>query len=298
MTMQMRVLALFAVPFALVAPLSGELGATPKTPAPKPPVGAKLSPPACGAKILPLVTGNTWTYEATASKDAILPDLVKLAPRQARSIVITVKSVTTKGTETVVTLEEKVTTEIVPENKEKKKPAVMSEAVIASTITCSKTTFEISPDSFFFAGEPGGFRELELDRIERSKDTSLKLANGTIGDDKWEEDIVAHFVRKTSKGSDAKISAGKLELERVFTPALAEDVYTRSGGKYIKAEKLQLITTGRITLDAPVSPNPVTPTQELPKNWRTLIWLVPDTGVVQTLNMFAHQYQLTTSTLK
>jgi hypothetical protein len=185
--------------------------------------------------------------------------------------------------------------EIVAENKEKKKPAVMQEVTVNSTITCSKTKFEISPDSFFFAGEPGGFRGLELDKIERSKDTSLKLVNGVIGDDTWREDIVAHFIRKPATG-DAKISAGKLELERSFTPAQPEDVMTRQGGKYAKAEKLQLITTGRVTLDEPVSPNPAP--LELPKNWRTLIWLLPDTGVVQTLNMYAHQYQLVDSKLK
>lgn len=286
----MRALALFAAaPFVLA---TSQVAATPKAPA----AGAKQTPGACGAKILPLVTGNTWTYEAVASKDPILPELAKLAPRQAKSIVITVKSVGPKGTDTVAELEEKVTYEITAENKEKNKPAVTADYVIHSTITCNKTKFEISPESFFFAGEPGGFRELELDKVEHSKDTSWKLANGSIGDDKWEEDIVAHFIRKPK--SSAKISGGKLELERVFTPAVAEDVYTRNGGKYVKAEKIQLITTGRITLDEPVSPNPVTPTQELPKNWRSLIWLAVDTGVVQTLNMYAHQYQLTTSTLK
>src|ERR1043165_1577787 len=113
----MRALALFAAaPFLFAA---GELAATPKAPA----VGAKQSPPACGAKILPLVTGNTWTYEPVASKDPIrrapggaaqsaracgarilplgtgntwpyegvaskhpiLPELAKLAPRQAKT---------------------------------------------------------------------------------------------------------------------------------------------------------------------------------------------------------------------
>ncbi len=260
------------------------------------PKAAGKTSAACGAKILPLAEGNTWTYEATASRDPILPDLAKLAPRSAKKIVITVKSIAAKGGDTVVTLEEKNTYEIVAENKEKKKPAVMAEVVVNSTITCSKTKFEISPDSFFFAGEPGGFRNLTFDKVERTKATSLKLVNGTIGDEPWEEDIVAHFVRTPGKGSDAKLSAGKLEIERVFTPAQPEDVATRNGNHYRKAEKLQLITTGRITLDVPVSPNPAT--QELPKGWRTLIWLAPDVGVVQTLNMFAHQYQLMESTLK
>lgn len=286
MTLAMRALALFAVPMILGSAATAE--AAPARP-------SKITA-ACGVKILPLAEGNTWTYEQVASRDPILPELAKLAPRAAKKIVITVKSITAKGGDTVATLEEKNTYEIVAENKEKKKPAVMAEVVVTSTISCNKTKFEISPDSFFFAAEPGGFRNLDFDTIERSKATSLKLVNGNIGDEPWEEDIVAHFTRKPGTGSDAKLSAGKIELERVFTPAQPEDVPMRNGNLYSKAEKLQLITTGRITLDAPVSPNPTV--QELPKGWRALIWLAPNVGVVQTLNMFAHQYQLMESTLK
>jgi len=292
MTRPMRLFALLAAPLLLV-PAAGDLGAVPaKTGAPKP------TPPACGAKILPLVAGNSWTYEQVASREPVDQELERkrLIPKPARSIVVTVKSVEAKGADTVAKLEEKVTFEIVPENKEKKKPAVMAEILVNSTITCNKTKFEISPESFYFAGEPGGYHELELDKIERSKDTSLKLLNGSIGEDKWEEDIVAHFVRKP--GAEAQMANGKLELERVFTPAQPEDVSTRSGNIYRKAEKLQLITTGRVTLDTSiVKDTPATPL-ELPKNWRTLIWMAPDVGVIQTLNMYAHQYQLVSSTLK
>jgi len=292
MTMRMRIraLALVALPALVGSSTWNEEAAVA---APK--AGAKPAA-ACGARILPLAEGNSWTYEQTASRDPILPELARLAPRPAKSIKITVKSVTAKGADTVIELEEKNTYEIVAENKEKKKPAVMAEVVVNSTIVCNKTKFEISPDSFFFAGEPGGYRNLELDKIERSKATSLKLVNGNIGDEPWEEDIVAHFVRKPGKGADAKLSSGKIEMERSFTPAQPEDVPTRNGNRYKKAEKLQLITTGRITLDAPVAPEPKA--QELPKNWRSLIWLSLDVGVVQTLNMYAHQYQLMESTLK
>src|SRR5687768_4588844 len=141
----MRALALFAVPMMLGSVATAQ--AAPKA-APK-------SNAACGVKILPLVEGNTWTYEQVASRDPILPELAKLAPRAAKKIVITVKSVTAKGADTVATLEEKSTYEIVAENKEKKKPAVMAEVIVTSTISCNKTKFEISPESFFFAAEPG-----------------------------------------------------------------------------------------------------------------------------------------------
>jgi hypothetical protein len=283
--MRIRALAALALPMALA---STSVNAAPKAGGPK--------QAACGAKILPLAEGNTWKYESVIPKEPILPELARLAPRPAKTITIVVKSVKAQGADTVIELEETNVYEIVPENKEKKKPAVMADVVVKSSIVCNKTKFEISPDSFFFAGEPGGYRNLELDKVTRTKATSLKLVNGNIGDDAWEEDISAHFVRKPGKGADVKLSAGKIEMERSFTPAQPEDVSTKVGTHFRKAEKLQLITTGRITFDEPVSPNPVP--QELPKNWRTLIWLALDTGVIQTLNMYAHQYQLVESTLK
>jgi len=50
-------------------------------------------------------------------------------------------------------------------------------------------------------------------------------------------------------GVDVKGSAGKLELERKFTPAQPENVVTKLGS--YKAERLALATTGRVTLDTP-----------------------------------------------
>jgi len=283
MTMRMRALVLLAVPLALSAT---EAAAAPR----------RSAAPACGANILPLVTGNSWTYKQVPSLDPILDQLKALAPKPADSIVITVTSIDQAGKDTVAHLEEKITYLVIPENKEEKKPAVTSEVVVHSTITCNRTKFEVSPNSFFFAGEPGGYQELELDDIKRSKDTSIKLTKGTIGAQPWEEDLVAHFVRKPHENSGAKLASGKVELERAWTPAQPEDVATRTGNRYRKCEKLQLITTGRITLEDPVSKD--LPPQELPANWRSLIWLHLNTGVVQTLNMYAHQYQLTEATLK
>lgn len=257
------------------------------------PKKAGKAAPACGAKVLPLVVGNSWTYAPGVAPQPILPELTKIAPRQAAKIVITVKSVETKGADTVVALEEKVTYEITP--AQEKKNAVIADVVVNSTITCNKTKFEISPDSFFFAAEPGGYRELQFDTVTRSKDTSLKLAGGTIGDDQWREDIVAHFTRVPAKGIDVKMSPGKLELERVFTPETPEDVSTKNGQRYPRAEKVALVTTGRVTFDAPVSPRPE-PSQ-LPANWISRFWFAPDVGLVQSLNMYAHLYQLVDSTL-
>ena len=64
------------------------------------------------------------------------------------------KSIETKGTDTVVTLEEKITYEL---TKDPEEARVLDERIDHATITCNAKKFDISPDSFFFAGEPGGY---------------------------------------------------------------------------------------------------------------------------------------------
>jgi len=115
--------------------------------------------------------------------------IAKLAPLEPKKVVITVKSVAPKGTDTLVTLEEKITVDL---SKDAAKPK-LDERVVTSTITCNAKKFEISPESFFFAGEPGGYFGLAFDKIDRQKDTSLKLTNGTIGEADWREDVIAHY---------------------------------------------------------------------------------------------------------
>lgn len=244
----------------------------------------------CGSKILPLVEGNQWTYGFVDSGLPPRDDLIKLLPSEPGTIVITVKSIEPKGDETVVHLEEKTTADI---SKDPKKH-VLDERTINSTITCSKTKFEISPDSFFFSGEPGGSFGVTFDSFERPKDTTWKLAAGVIADQPWREDIVAHFTRTPFEGSGAKHDSGKLELERKFTPAQPESVNTKIG-LYTLAEKLAVTITGRVTLDHQATDSKPS---DLPAAWVNILWLYPNTGVVQVLNSFSHKYQLVDAQLK
>jgi hypothetical protein len=243
----------------------------------------------CGARILPLVEGNTWTYEQVAAPTEPDEKIKRLSPVEPKRIVISVKTIETKKGETVVTMEEKVTTDL---TRSENKP-VIDDHVIATTITCSATKFEISPDSFFFAGEPGGYRGLELADLQRTKDTSLKLVGGTVGDKEWLEFITARWTRIPTQGSDAKLGSGKLELERKFTPYQPEVMITRIGSYH--AEKLGLVTTGRVTLDGAA---PDAKPMELPAGWNSTLWLAEGVGMVQALNSYAHQYQLVEVQLK
>jgi hypothetical protein len=311
-------LALTFAPVAGAAPKGKAPAAgAPATPAKALPVGK--APPACGAKILPLVQGNEWTYEAVGARDVktgadILPDdaIKAFVPKQPKSIVITVKSVeppkaNDKNGDTVVTLEEKYTIDL---TKVKDEKPVLWDRTITTTITCNAKKFDISPESFFFAGEPGGDFDLTFDKLDRAKGTSLTLVNGSIGEAAWREDIVAHWKRSATPGSNAELGSGKLELERQFQPQPQERVNTKVG--IFTAEKLGLKTTGRVTLDNTAEGLPadwtskdntcqVTPAGlkcELPANWITQIWIAPGTGVIATLNPYAHMYQLVDAKLK
>ena len=155
----------------------------------------------------------------------------------------------------------------------------------------------ISPDSFFFAGEPGGYLGMKVDSIDHPKPTmanSWVLTKGGIGDAQWREELVMHWTRVPSEGSEAKLGSGKLELERSYTPEQPEPVTTKLG--MYKTDKLGLITTGRVTLDNPHAPQDKP--AELPANWLTTQWFAQDVGLVQSLNSYAHEYQLTAATLK
>jgi len=258
------------------------------------PTGLKAGPKAttlgpCGAKVLPLVEGNEWTYAAVGSPAAPTDQIKRISPIQPKTVVITVKSVEKSGAETVVTLEEKTTIDL---TKDEKKP-LLDERTIETTITCSKTKFEISPDSFFFAGEPGGYYGLKLDKVDRSRDTSWKLINGGIGDKPWREDIVAHWTREATPGSDAKLGAGKLELERAFQPENPELIITKLAAFH--ADKLALTTTGRVTLENSVA---VPTAQEMPAGWIGTFWFTDSVGVVQVINAYFQAYQLVDAKLK
>lgn len=262
-------------------------GAKPKQEAAK----AGGGKPACGVKVLPLAVGNQWTYNSIAAP-LPPPDAIKrLSPAQPKAIVITVKSVDAKGGETVVTLEEKLT---IDRTRDAKKPEI-EEYAYESTVTCTDKKFEISPNSFFFAGEPGGYIGLEITKLDHLKGTSLQLTKGTIGEAQWREDLAIQWKHKPTEGSGAKLASGKVELERQFTPQDPEPVTTKSGMMY-KAEKLGLLTTGRVTLENPGNPN--YKPMELPANWVSTLWMADNVGVVQTLNSYGHMYQLIDTTVK
>ena len=245
----------------------------------------------CGVKVLPLAVGNVWTYSWVAAPMPALPDVVRIAPQPPKTFTITVKNIETKAGDTVVSLEEKVTYDL---TKDPKKP-INDDRIIKSTITCNAKTkkFDISPDSFFFAGEPGGYQGLTFDKFDR-KGTSWELPNGLFGEKEWPEDIVAHWSQTPSAESGAKLNTGKLEIERRTTPSDAEAIVTKAGS--YRAEKIVIKTTGRVTIETAKSKD--FKPAEMPADWLNQLWFAEGYGVVQALNRYAHMYQLVDSQLK
>jgi hypothetical protein len=265
---------------ALIAATPLVVSAQPKT----------KSKPACGVTLLPLVVGNQWTYSFVPAPVGATPDIVRISPATPKGFVITVKDIETKGPDTVVSLEEKFTYDFTKDSKKQ----VIEERVVNSTITCNAKKFDISPESFYFSGEPGGFMGLSVDKLDR-KGTSIVLTGGKIGEAEWPEDLLIVYTKKPTEGSGVRLGSGKLELERRFTPLETEDVMTKSTA-FPKTEKLAIKTTGRVTLDKPLTPD-LKP-MELPADWVNVLWFSPGTGIVQTENRYAHRYQLVDSQLK
>ena len=292
--------------------LSGGLAvAQPKTKdKPKTPPKGK-APSACGVKIIPLVVGNEWTYEPTAAPVAVDESIKRFVPPEPTKINIKVTSIdapTKAGGDTTVNLEETTTYDITRKDDKERK---YSDRKIKTTIVCNQNKkFDIAPDSFFFAGEPGGAWDLTFDKLERTKGT-FTLVNGGIGEAPWAEDIAGHFTRTARPNAPAKLLAGKLELERRYTPGRPSEMNVKIGGPY-HAETVQLKITGRVTLEGGTETLPpdwtsndktcsVTPAGfkcELPANWVTLFWMSNDVGFVRTQNTYAHVYDLSDAKLQ
>ncbi len=277
-------------PLALLALTLAPSVATAKPKAKKAAAAGAPAAAACGVTVLPLVVGNQWTYAQTAAPTPATTDIARISPPQPKSFLITVKSVENKGGDTVVTLEEKISFDY---TRDTKKP-ILEDRVVTSTITCNAKKFDISPQSFFFAGEPGGYAGIVIDKLDR-KGTSWQLPKGAFGEAEWPEDLVIQWTRKAHEASGATYGSGKLEMERRLTPAEPQAVITKAGS-YPKAEQIAIKTTGRITLDKPLTAD-LKP-MELPADWINQLWFVEGTGVVQSLNRYAQMYQLVDSQLK
>jgi hypothetical protein len=227
---------------------------------------------ACGQRLLPLTVGNQWVFEQGRPPTPPPDDRVKTSPVQPKKLTITVVAIETVGGKSVVKLEEDV-----------------DGMKAQTTITCGGGSFEPSPDSVFFAGEPGGVLNLTWDKLEQ------RLVTGKPFTAAWRQDLIATWKQVPAEGTTAELGTGKLEIEREFVLASGTEAigtpYTAANPKKANARKLGVTVTGRVTLDRVGKPN------EMPANWTNYIWFVDGVGPVQILNNYFHLYMLAEATI-
>jgi len=202
---------------------------------------AKPKVKACGIYAIPLQIGNQWVYGPVEypwplDKDGnpikVTPDQMKLMPVQPQKVTITVADVQVAKDVTTVSLTEDV-----------------DGVVTDTTLTCTKDSLVASPDSFWFAGEPGGSQNLQLTITER-KGSTFAIQNGAIGaaGNTWNDDLKATWKRTPTEGTTADLGSGTIELDRRWVLQDDESVAT-TANNFANVHKVGLEMKGHITID-------------------------------------------------
>jgi len=223
----------------------------------------KAKAAACGLKVLPLAEGTEWTYQYYVPEGVQLPPGVRI--QDPASMTIKVVKVEKDGGTTRISLEES-----------------YRKVVVKTELECDKKGLIVSPESFFFAGQPGGGLLMKLGPIERKAETNV-FAGGELKGEAFEE-LKTEAAREPSPDSGAVMVPAKLELERKMTVGGREPVETATGST--KATRLTIQMTGRATLAT---------TPDKPFNMPTLdvvMWLESDVGVVLVRNSLGQGWKL------
>lgn len=220
----------------------------------------------CGLDYLPLEEGKQWTYGLIPNPDDPKPGQIRVIKPSKLSI--RVVDVERSGDTTTITLEEK-----------------LGEQTLETTLSCTKEGLIISPQSFFFAGEPGGGMGMTLEKVERIG-TSYPGARGFKGGESWAEKITARVTREAAEGVEAELRAGKVQIERKVRITGRDRATTPL--KEFRATRVEIDLSGR----AMVEPN-LTIGVEMPAGPTATLWFSPGVGLVLAKNRFNDTWQLT-----
>jgi hypothetical protein len=239
---------------------------------------AAVVKPACGVTAIPLLVGNEWLYEPTAPPpDRALPDAAKrLTPVEPKKLAIKVTSIETTGGVTTVSLSES-----------------LDGRVHSTWIKCAGggATFQIAPDAFWFAGEPGATFGIELSSVER-KGQTLGLAAGKLTALEWRDDMTATWKHVPTGKVQPNMREGKLEVRRHWVVQPDEEISTPASG-IVMAKKIGV----EITIKVSIEPPPVAPIKD-PPLMVNFLWYVNGIGPVQVLNSYGQMFQLTSAITK
>lgn len=249
-----RVALLALVATLLAAPLAAQAQSQPK----------KKVKPACGLRMLPLAEGSQWTYNYYVPEGVQLPPGVRI--QEPSSLTIKVVKVEKSGDKTLISLEES-----------------YRKIVVKTQLQCDKSGLVIPPDSFFFAGQPGGGLQMTVGPIERKAETNVFAGGGFKGE--AFEELKTKVTRLPSAGTGAVLVPASLELERKqAVSAIKESVETAK--ETVKATRLIINLTGRATLDS-------TPDKPLPMpQLDVAMYFLQDVGVVQVRNSLGQGWKL------
>jgi hypothetical protein len=244
---------------------------------------------ACGITAIPLSVGNQWVYEAVAHPTPLEEAQKKLLPPQPSKVTITVATVETKGDVTTVGLTEVVDSQV---SQPDGKPPKTDSRTLNTTITCTATKLDFSPDSFWFSGEPGGFWNLTVENLARQeKSTSFPITKGKLAGVEWHDDLTFAWKRNPTEGTDAHLGNGTFSMNRRLV-ITGEESVTTAFGVYSTASKIGIETKGEITVEGAIGKPYL-----LPEGLVTFFWLADGVGIVQVQNTFIHAYQLTNATI-
>ena len=215
--------------------------------------GAAVGSPACGIDFLPLTPGRSWTYKFFVPENST-PPAGQLHVPEPESVTIQVVKVEAQGDGARITVNES-----------------YRKVSVETVLECNKDRLLIPPDSFFFAGEPGGGIGVKLDKLDRKGDSVL-LDKG-LAEDTFQE-FKATATRTPTEGSGAVIPGARLEIERKMT-ARGRDTIEQEDGQSQKAIRVDIQLTGRAALDVQ---------KDKPFNMPALdssMWFAPGVGLVR-----------------
>ncbi len=220
--------------------------------------------PACGLKVLPFAEGMEWKYQYFVPEGVQLPPGVRV--QDPPELLIKVTKVAKNGAKTVIGLEES-----------------YRKVVVKTELECDAKGLTVPPDSFFFAGQPGGGLQMKLGKIERKAETNV-FEGGKLKGEAFEE-IKTDVTREPSPNTGAVLVPAKVEIERKMTVGAQKETI-ESGITSHKATRLTIQMTGRATLQS---------TPDKPFNVPTLdiaMFFEPDVGVVQVRNSQGQGWKL------
>ena len=151
----------------------------------------------------------------------------------------------------------------------------------------------ISPDSFFFAGEPGGYLGMKIDtaRPPEGHERTAGRRRAASATRSGARISTMHWTRMPTEGSEAKLGSRQARARAPATRRAQPESSSRSTASIQGREARPRHHRPRHARQSARSDTDCKPA-ELPANWVTTLWLADGVGLVQSLNSYAHMYQL------